>query len=174
MNGNRRSPCRHGAHVCGDEFMKMFRATVHWSRPAPLHHMLRSEIIEVCGCLRRSRLMAPIPAKNRDAHFGNEPLRRPPQVASKRDDEVPPRLRRCRWRRTPKTSADLVSKIRQPPGEPAPVASQQAVPPLNARAIRATVEVVLDDRIANQAIRLREIGQNADTPPTRPATKPAD
>ncbi len=152
----------------------MAPVVVHRSRKRPLHRFLRSEIIEVCGCLHRSRLMTPIPAKDRDSQFGNEPLGRPPQVAGRIGDESPPCFRRGPWRRTPKTPSDLMSKIRQPPSKPSPVASQQAAPSLNARAIQATVEVTLDDRIADQAIRLREIWQHADTPPARPAAKPPD
>ena len=118
--------------------------------------------------------MATVSAKDRDPHFGNEPLCRPPQVARKRDDESPPRPRRSCWRRAPKTPANLASKLRQPPREPTPVAAQQFAPPLNIHAICVTVEVILDNRISDQTIRLRKIRQHADTPPARPATKPPD
>lgn len=118
--------------------------------------------------------MTTVATKDRDPHFANEPPRRPPQVACKRDDESPPRSRLGAWWRASETPADLASQLWQPPRKPTPVTNQQVARLLHARSIHLAIEESLDNGVANQAIRLREIWQHADTPPTRPATKPPD
>lgn len=157
--------------MCGDEFMNMFRATVHWSRSAPWHHSLRSEIIEVCGCLRRSRPMTPIPAKDRDSHLFHQPMSRSRQVTRRIHQEHPPPPRLRCGRRATEARADNAFQFGQPEREPPPVAAQERRVASHFDPLGRVAEVALDSLIADEPIRLREVRQQADRAAARPATK---
>ena len=135
---------------------------------------MRREIIEVCGHLRRSRLMTPIPAKDCDSHVFNQPTGRSRQVTRRVHQEHPPLPRfRCR-RRAAEVRTDSAAQVWQPSCEPAPIAAhEQYVAPRPSR-LRLTAEIAFYGLVADKPIRLGKVRQQAGRASASTAPKSSD